>query len=140
MAIYAPVVPLSFDKNTGYEMYDNLKSVVVFHMKNLLLTSPGERIHDPNYGVGIKRFLFEQLHPGTISRIESAIINKINKYLPYVNLESVSVVPDTQSDHKITVQIKFEIPATQQRDELTMDFVMNSVSIETTDSWLTKIF
>ena len=81
MAIFAPVIPLVPDDVSGYKMYDNLKSVVSFHLKNLLLTSPGERIHDPNYGVGVRRFLFEQSTRSALSRIESKISSKIGSYL-----------------------------------------------------------
>ena len=139
MPIFAPVIPLVPDDISGYQMYDNLKSLVVFHMKNLLLTSPGERIHDPNYGAGVKRFLFEQITRATFSRMEDEISSKIEIYMPYVNLEDVRITSKPDSN-KINIKIQYNIPATKESDEVTLELIPNSVSVETNTSWTEKIF
>lgn len=139
MAIFAPVIPLVPDDVSGYKMYTDLKSVVSFHLKNLLLTSPGERIHDPNYGVGVKRFLFEQSTPANLARLESRISSKINSYLSYINLRGVRVTADPDS-YKVNVSIEYYIPYIKEIDELTLELVPNSVAVETTNSALEKIF
>ena len=58
--IYAPLIPLQFDDTYGYQNVADVKQLIKFHLTNLLLTNPGERITMPGYGVGIKQFLFEK--------------------------------------------------------------------------------
>jgi hypothetical protein len=53
---------LRINEDTGrYEIYgvSDLTSVVDQNIKMTLLTSPGERVFDSNFGVGLKRYLFE---------------------------------------------------------------------------------
>jgi hypothetical protein len=42
--------------NSTYTTKDQLKSNII----NLVLTEPGERINEPSFGVGIKRYIFEE--------------------------------------------------------------------------------
>jgi phage baseplate assembly protein W len=80
---YSPVFPLKRDNIDGYQMQTDIQQTIKFHLKNLLLTSPGERISNPRYGVGLKKYLFEPLTQGSISIIEDAIEEQINSYLSY---------------------------------------------------------
>ena len=41
--------------NSSYTTQDQVKSNLI----NVLLTEPGERIYEPNFGVGLKKLLFE---------------------------------------------------------------------------------
>ena len=57
---YDAVIPLNQDtSDLFYELHKTLKSKIQQNLRMLLYTSPGERIMIPNYGVGLKRFLFE---------------------------------------------------------------------------------
>jgi phage baseplate assembly protein W len=44
--------------NSGYHLISDIRTNIKQNLKMLVLTSPGERVMDPNFGVGIKRFLF----------------------------------------------------------------------------------
>ena len=59
-------------------------------LMNLILTEPGERVFLLDYGVGLKRFLFEQGDQNTLSDIETALRARIEKqiefYLPQISL------------------------------------------------------
>ena len=56
-----PQLPLNKDHRFGlYSLVQSYKEEVKQNFKNLLLTSPGERMMDPDFGVGLRRYLFEQ--------------------------------------------------------------------------------
>ena len=59
MASYAVKLPLAQDSADGYAMIKRLKTLVKQNLKMLILTNPGERVMEPDYGVGIRQFLFE---------------------------------------------------------------------------------
>ncbi len=74
----------------------------------LILTVPGERIMDPDFGVGARRYLFEQLTEETFQLFKSRLLQQQQKYLPYLvikNVEFVSSLSNKEVDEN-TLQIK----------------------------------
>ena len=89
MAGLSPKLPLILDKEDGYALNKTLKDIVKQNMKNLMLTTPGERIMLPNFGVGIRNFLFSQ--GGDIQHeLRNKIFSQVETYLPFVEVEGVS--------------------------------------------------
>jgi len=104
----APVLPLKLDDQNGYAMITDLKKLISFHLKNLLLTSKGEKISDPNYGVGLKRYLFEPMQTGISNKIRNEIEIQISRYLSYVNLKDIKVF-ENESDYSLSIQISYSL-------------------------------
>ena len=78
---YAPKWPLK-GVDDIFEMYESPKDLVKYHLKSLLLTSPGEKISDSNYGIGLRSFLFEQASDAFASNLEERFLRKLqNIYL-----------------------------------------------------------
>ena len=57
----SPKLPLSIDEIDGLATNKDFREVARQNLKMIVLTSPGERIMIPNFGVGIRNFLFESL-------------------------------------------------------------------------------
>ena len=55
------VYPLEINDGHGYKTIrrDLPIEAVKFNLKNILLTNPGENLSDPEFGVGLRGFLFE---------------------------------------------------------------------------------
>jgi phage baseplate assembly protein W len=57
----APFFPLVLDENGSYRMHgsseEDIKAVINQNIKNVLLTNPGERLFDVNFGAGEDIFL-----------------------------------------------------------------------------------
>ena len=76
MAGLTPKLPLALSSDDGaYQLIKTYKNLVKQNFKNLILTSPGERIMDPHFGVGIRNFLFENDGQQLYSEISSKIKN-----------------------------------------------------------------
>ena len=123
--IKAPKFPLRFKERLGFEDVGSTKELVLFHLKNLLLTSPGEKISDPEYGVGLKRFLFEQMTPETIGEIEDRIISQIGQKLSYIEIIGVSVTPFEETN-KMQIKIQFSIENVLENEILDLEIALNS--------------
>jgi len=106
MPLYGPSWPLKSGERDTYELYDDIKQQISFYLRNLLLTSPGENISDPSYGVGLRRFLFENNLESTRSLISSRITSQISRYLPYVDVEEVIVDATPEEIDSNTLNIK----------------------------------
>ena len=111
MSLYGPRWPLKKGNDDVFEKYDDLKDHISFYLKCLLLTSPGENISDPGYGVGLRRFLFEQNLDETRDNISSEISSQISIYLPYLDVEDIEVLADSADidQNSITLRITYSI-------------------------------
>jgi phage baseplate assembly protein W len=91
MNVFGPKWPLKRGNEDTYQVYTDLKDQINFYLRNLILTSPGENLSAPLYGVGLRRYLFEQNVPAVRERIRDQIVDQISEYLPYLQSVRVSV-------------------------------------------------
>ena len=103
-----------FSDNFGpYDLITNYEDLARQNLKMLVLTNPGERIMDVNFGVGLKGFLFEQNTPSTYSDIDARIREQAAIYLPFLEIGKVDFsVPENNPDlfpNKISIKINFRI-------------------------------
>ena len=124
MAIFGPRWPLKRGNEDTYQTYSSIKDQTNFYLRNLILTSPGENISDPNYGVGLRRFLFEMNNEDTREEILSRLYEQINLYLPSITVNDINVsASDEQIDsNSLKISIIYSIPNTAQRQVFDMDF------------------
>ncbi len=60
-------------------------------VRNIVMTIPGERFFQPNFGSGINRVLFNNMDEISASILEDEIRNSIRNYEPRVRLRSLKV-------------------------------------------------
>ena len=88
-----PKLPLLLSSEDGnYQLIKTHKNLVKQNFKNLILTSPGERMMDVNFGVGIRNYLFENDGGLLYSAISSKIREQVAKYIPFVVLIDIRFV------------------------------------------------
>tara|TARA_R110000765_G_scaffold149464_2_gene252111 strand:+ start:2569 stop:3012 length:444 start_codon:yes stop_codon:yes gene_type:complete len=67
------------------------KEVVAQNLKQLLLTSKGERLMYPSFGTNLRAALFEPITAVLISELQADIKNAVRAYEPRVVIRDVSV-------------------------------------------------
>jgi len=72
-------------------------------VQNIVLTSPGERFFQPNFGTDIKNSLFNNMDTLTASTIENQIKNSIENYEPRVKIRKLEVNPNFDNNTFDTV-------------------------------------
>lgn len=77
-------------------------------IRNLVLTTPGERFFQNNLGCIATKSLFENLTESTALTIKDEIENTINNYEPRVQLIEVDVTPK-YDDNAYDVVIRYNI-------------------------------
>jgi hypothetical protein len=105
MSAFGPKLPLKLGSQQGYNMISDLKSLVRQNFLMLLLTNPGERIMDSNFGVGLKRILFENYSSTLIINFESRLRTQIARYAPYIELTNISYGSLNQEGNLLSVNI-----------------------------------
>ena len=114
MPLYGPKWPLKRGNRDTYEVYDDVTAQISFYLKNLLLTHQGENISDPAYGVGLRRFLFEQNTAATRNLILSNVTTQISRYLPFIIVRDIQVGSNSVEIDENTMNLKiiYNIPST----------------------------
>ncbi len=118
----AVALPLGVNDTDGaYILHKDLTSMAEQNLKMVILTNPGERIMVPEFGAGVRRFLFEPASSGTAAAVKSRIEEQVNKYLPYIELLSLDVYVSEVGAASLVVSIKYSIPAANIVSDLTVD-------------------
>ena len=86
-------------------------------VRNIVLTTPGEKFFDPDFGSSVGEILFENVDEISAVSIQDEIRSCLNNYEPRVDLINVDVDPnfdENQFDVKITYRIVgIDIPPSQ---------------------------
>tara|TARA_B100000131_G_C17871269_1_gene514328 strand:+ start:112 stop:522 length:411 start_codon:yes stop_codon:yes gene_type:complete len=107
-------LPLTYSDEDGpYRLNKTIKESVQQNFKNLVLTSPGERIMVPDFGVGLRQFLFEPMNGQTYANLSDTLETQVNRYMPFVTIEKLdfidSGVDPSISSNVVKVVIKYTI-------------------------------
>ena len=120
----SPKLPLLVDSIDGhYGLTKTLHEVVQQNLKNLMLTSPGERVMLPDFGVGLRHFLFEP-EKGLASEIKSRIFSQIRKYMPFVKIKNIEFYPareNRSNPNMLSVAIEYHVPSINLSSTLTLN-------------------
>jgi len=119
----SPQVPLVYSQTDGpYELNKTLKQTFKQNLKMLILTSPGERIMIPEFGVGLYNFLFEQVNANTFAAVAQRIKEQVIFYMPTINLEEVNFYTSDDDAslqfNEVRVSIRYNILPFNERDQL----------------------
>ncbi len=89
--------------NTGYfqQSFDTITQIKS-NFINLILTRKGERVHQPEFGCDIHRYLFEQLTPENIERAKLSVLDAVQQWMPFLELVKFELqTTNTQIDNNV---------------------------------------
>ena len=109
-------IDLPFRKSDGVEGYFESTTTTIDavknNIKNLLQTHKGERLMQPNIGMGLRRFVFEQFTDESRITIENEIVDTFKFWLPFVEIKKLTVAMDEEYDigrNKLKIDVTFNI-------------------------------
>lgn len=112
-------VKVPFTKKGVFQFNYTTKDQIKSNLINLLLTSPGERYHEPSYGVGMREILFEQ-NTETNERIRALrarIDQNIQFHLPQIEVNNLQVIPEGQ---QLRVKIDYTVLLDNDTNEISI--------------------
>jgi len=110
---------MSISPSDGFEQVFTLKKNIKQNLKMLLLTNPGERVMNPNFGVGVNQYLFEMVEDQSVyADIDSKIREQISLYMPYLKIQRIDFVAQNNKN-KISLKISYSVPRISLNDQLT---------------------
>ena len=129
MSGISPKLPLYTDPVDGIALNKTLKQMTRQNLKMIILTSPGERIMYPKFGVGLRRYLFMNNTQRTLSDINRKIEEQVRAYLPSVRINSIKFFSENGEEmgssfesssrtNYVKLVINYEIPSAFVSDTL----------------------
>ena len=108
--------PLEDDNVTNrlFKMNSVTKEALTSNLILLLLTEKGERYYEPEYGVNIRKYIFEPKDGVTESDIEEEIRQTVKLFIPQLSISKVSFfgeiddVGDDIGDNQINILVEFK--------------------------------
>ena len=89
-------IDFPFGRQPNQDGYFKTTKTTVESVKNnirlLLQTEQGERAFQPFLGMGLKRFVFEQITEDTKIQIENDIVDTFETWLPFVELRNIEII------------------------------------------------
>ena len=106
--------PLRRDKFNDFAMTKNSLEQAQHNLKNLLLTYPGERVGQPEFGSRLRELCFEQIDDTLPELIEEEIRKAVSVWLPYINIIEVATLTEEGDKNKIFVRMKYSTTLNSQ--------------------------
>ncbi len=126
----SPKLPLLVDKQDGpYGLNKRLNQSIKQNFKNLILTSPGERVMIPEFGVGLKRFLFNNVTSNLFEAITERIYSQVDTYMPFLEIDEISFVTSDEDSNlpinEVQTNISYRVPGVSLTDTLQITQTQN---------------
>ena len=107
-------IQLSISGSSGYfETTSTTIGAVKNNIRNLLKTHKGERLMQPNIGLNLRRYLFENFDEDLQDTIKNEIITTFGFWLPFVQIVDIRInmsdVGDSISNNTMNISLTFNI-------------------------------
>jgi phage baseplate assembly protein W len=112
-------VAFPLDEVNIFKGTQTVKEQIKSNLINLLLTEAGERVNEPNFGVGLKKLLFEQ--GINTEELNERINNQIVFYIPEISLIDTSVKFE-DDEHKLFITITYRFNLDGTNDAIQLNF------------------
>lgn len=117
-------VGLPFNAPGVFNSIYSTREQIKFNVVNLVLTSKGERIENPNFGTTLRSQLFGQMTEDTLDSVREDIINSIALYIPEVAVRNIELlIEPNESSNTLLVKITYVILISGETDNITVNFV-----------------
>ena len=124
-------ISLPFRKSDGREGYFESTSITLDSVKEnirlLLNTKRGERVMQPNFGLNLHEYLFENITADTLSIIQNEIKTAVETWLPFITMQTLNITennPDNSLTNSLFIDIKFfmnRTPGTSESVQVTVE-------------------
>jgi phage baseplate assembly protein W len=114
-------VDIPFNGNSVFTPNYQTKEAIKNNLINYFLTNPGERPGNPEFGAGLRAYIFTQITEGNLDFLKEDIQNKLSTYFPSVGVEEVAVTAN-EDNNQILVTIKYFVSNTGINDSLELSF------------------
>jgi phage baseplate assembly protein W len=120
------LLPLNNAKKGVFELSYSTQEQAISNLKNLLLTSKGERRYLPNFGTGIMDLLFDPNTSEVGENLKDEISSAISFWMPYIIINSIDIQQKLESlgeesEHGLLINLNFQVTNTGANQTIIID-------------------
>jgi len=115
-------IRLPFNKKRVFTLDYTTRDHAKSKLTNLLLTSPGERLNLPLFGVGLKNRLFEQQTETAGDNLRSIVTPQAQQYVPEIEIKNIFLKDGGIAGHKLFVTVNYSLINNDEEDSVTLSF------------------
>jgi phage baseplate assembly protein W len=110
-------VKLPFQAANVFTSVYTTKEQIKYNLINFLLTDRNERPFNPNFGAGLRSYLFEQITNDSLDSLEASIRSKIEDNFPTVSIKTLTVTGDPNYS-SINIRFSYTLINTNENDSV----------------------
>lgn len=112
-------VSLPFSAENVFSSVYTTKDQLKYNIINFLLTDPRERPFNPNFGVGLRSKLFQQIDRDTFEEIKQSIKTQVENSFPQIQITELNVFgePDYNA---ININFSYVLLRSNENDSVTI--------------------
>ena len=88
---------------------------------NYFLTNPGERPLNPNFGAGLRAFIFQQINDDNLDFLQEEISSNLIQFFPNINIDNL-LIGKEEDNNIINVSLDYSILNTGTSDNINLEF------------------
>lgn len=96
----------------------------------ILGTDPGERMMRPDFGAGLRAFVFEPLNPTTLEALRQRALEALVDWEPRIDVERVAASADPSAPGRVLVEMAYRVRATNSHANLVYPFYLEEGSAQ----------
>jgi phage baseplate assembly protein W len=93
----------------------------------VLGTNPGERVMRPDFGAGLRAFVFEPMTPTTLEALRQRVQEALVDWEPRIDVEKVTITA-VPADGKVLIDVAYRVRATNSHHNLVYPFYLEEGS------------
>lgn len=99
---------------------DDIKQAIAI----IIETNPGERVMRPNFGAGLRSFLFEPVNTTTLELVRQRVENSLIDWERRIDLDRVQVTPG-EDRNLLLIEVDYHVRANNARGNLVYPFYLD---------------
>ena len=110
MASFGVALPLTRNAINGYTTIENFRTLIRQNLKMLILTAPGERVMVPDFGVGLRNYLFQNVGAEVFAQVEAKIREQVKFYMGVITISRIEFDSAGIDRNTLGISIFYSVP------------------------------
>ena len=115
-------VDIPFSEKGVFKSNYTTKEATKNNLINYFLTNPGERPLNPNFGAGLRAFIFQQITDDNLDFLQEEISSNLAQFFPNINIDNLSIGRE-EDNNIINVSLDYSILNTGISDNVNLEFI-----------------
>ena len=114
-------VDIPFSEKGIFKSNYTTAAAIKNNLINYFLTNQGERPLNPNFGAGLRAFIFQQINDDNLDFLQEEISSNLTQFFPNINIDNIKIGRQ-EDQNTISVSLNYSIINTGISDNITLDF------------------